>query len=218
MKPFFKELSELLADGQQLELKVTKTGSDLSVHSQTKGANFTATGTPEEFDSELLANLRDAIANKKFTFTIVESGEVKDEEEVIEPEEPNEGQEKQKESKPAKEKKSSKKEASKTNVSQSKEEKEESLLDDPEHQKELESEKKANVDKAEPKKEIPEEKTIEENKLFVYMKQGAKMMDERKYTEALDFFTKACESAPEDKKAIEARDKAAKWVKAMSEL
>lgn len=212
MKSFFNEVLELLAEGQSIELKLTKTDNQLTVLATGKGKLFTATGTPEEFEQEFFPTLQKVIEKKKFSFNIVETEATENEVAGEEDETVETGKTTAKAPKEKKKKEVKPKEEAP--VAEPKEE-EPVVNETPEASQE--PEKKAEEPKAEVKQATA--KDTNKEKVFKHtMDEGAKLLKEGKYADAQQKFQEALKLFPDNKLAITEEAKAAKWVKAVADL
>lgn len=219
MKSFFNEVLELLAEGQSLELKLTKTQNQLTVLATGKGKLFTATGTPEEFEEEFFPTLQKVIEEKKFSFNIVETKptekEVEEEEEAEEVKETTDtGKGKASKDKKKKEVKPKEEAPVVTPIAEAKEV-EPVVSETPEASQE--PEKKVEEPKAEAKPATA--KDANKEKVFkLTMDEGAKLFAERQYASAQEKFQEALKLFPDNKLAITEEAKAGKWAKMVAEL
>jgi len=202
MTKFFRGLADkvLTTDGQIANLTITKVGEELTVHIfGIKGKkDFTATGTPEELDADLLDEIIKTPEKKAGLKTTI----IEEEEEEKENIKPNTKKDKV-ETKAAPKKPVSKK-GRKTKVEEEKV--------DSNHAKELEEAlQPEEINEPVFEKDV----TLDFKQL---MKQGKELFADRKYQGALDIFEKAKELKPGDAEAIMEATKAEKWVKAVSEL
>lgn len=81
MSNFFKQLSEVLLDKQELTMKIARVGDDFTIHAIGAGKNILCTATPEEADIHFIESLKFVTDKKTFVFKIVDSEEKSDEEE-----------------------------------------------------------------------------------------------------------------------------------------
>ena len=217
MNTFFKQLAETLKDRQELRLTAKKIEGELVLiiapDFQKEGTNIHMTGSPEELDENFFVELKKPLETKvEFQSN---AGEVAAEEEE--------------ENKPTKETQpSGKKAAAKKAPTKAAKKVEKEVV----HNEVLPEEISPSKPITEPVIEVGEETTEEEPKPTTEddivgksgmtfnecMDLGKTMFAHRKYKEAEQAYSLAVELQPENKKAIEARDNATKWVKAVANL
>lgn len=235
---FFTELFSLLEDKESIDLKIQRTGDELTVLLVPKIKGKTATivlnGTPEDLNDGFMEQL--AIPVEKIKGLVSNAAEVKIEDAEEEDEKEEEGSEKKE--KPAAKKAEPKKAAAKKlttkKVEEVKEFKHEEEANDIENKTsdEIESEiEKQRIEEEEAAKEAAEkvaqekaEKEAEEKRKVeeaaklkeafeLAIKNGDEAFEARKYEEAETHYQAASTLIPDHKVAKEKFEKANKWVK-----
>lgn len=208
MNTFFTELSKSMTDGQEVNLKITKTGSDLTILSTSKEKkDLIASGTPEDMDTELLEAIIATPEKKKGLKTSVLDDETEEKEEEAAP---PAGSEKGRAI--AKSKKEAEKAAKKGTPKAEKtaKKKDEVIAEEPGEQPYQEEEQE--------QKEQTEAPANTEAEFKELMKQGKELFTAREYEKAMEAFGKAKELKPNDPQAISEHANAEKWVKAVANL
>lgn len=223
---FFKGLSELMGDKQNVRLTVSKVGESLTILVVKDNKNITFNGTPEEIDDAIMDHLRIAkVEKQEFSVTVSESPES--------PESPEE----------TKERKCRVCGCTEENCSQciektggpchwveedlcsacveSKAEDSNPNVENPDVKDSINNETPSSEEVAakEPVEKVQEEKQEEIKDFKYYMEQGKAAFEKKKWQDAMDFFMQAINTAPKGNTSARMEyEKAAKWKKATDEL
>lgn len=223
MNTFFTELAEIMSEGQEMQLNVTKSPEGLTIvtiPNTKRGGHITAKGTTEDFDNEFISSMK-KIFEEKPKFIMVAS------EPDAEEEEEEEGKE---DSKDTAGSKAAAKKSGKKETATAKAKKGTVVKPDPKDGIEEATvpeetpnpkEEPAAPEKTEPKAEEKEEAAREQNKKTVFasiIKNAEKLEGERKWKEALAEYHNASAYYPEDKKCKEGIDRTGKWVERMAAI
>lgn len=243
MNNFFTELAKSMDDKQIIDIRIQKTGEELTILSRTKNKqDQTACGTPEEMDAELLIHITAfhertkglKVKNSEPEEELDDDGEkfstlgsetgfnlVKDKyKEMRENKEADKGKSKTHTEK----RKEASKPASKKIVEKTKEiiAKEETTAKEIGEEL-VEAIKDDKVLPSSPKADPKTESARIDNEFKVLMHEGKKLFEDKskgpeRYQASLDILQSALKLKPEDKEAETAAANASKWVKMVAEL